>query len=136
MSGIKTMRYARLALLTLLFGHPIAVEATDFYVSPPGKGTACTKARPCGLIDVVGVVRAAAANQRDDIRVNLLDGLYLLERPIELTVADSGRNGKRIIWQAAAGAKPTLSGGIPLGQWSLFDQARNIWRADAPPANA
>jgi hypothetical protein len=41
-------------------------------------------------------------------------------------------HGFEVIWQAAPGAKPILSGGEQVTGWRLADQARGMWAAAAP----
>jgi hypothetical protein len=67
-----------------------------------------------------------------DIVVNLADGTYRLTAPMVFTAADSGTNGHTITWQAASGAHPVLSGGIPVTGWAVSDSSKNIWKASAP----
>jgi len=50
-----------------------------------------------------------------------------LAEPLTLTAADSGRNGFRMVYRAEEGAKPLLSGGVRLTDWTLHDAAKNIW---------
>jgi hypothetical protein len=49
--------------------------------------------------------------------------------------ADSGTNGHNIIFQAASGASPVISGGQQVTGWTLHDSANNIYSASVP-ANA
>ena len=132
---IRVFCFATLAGMTLLLGTSL-VAGGEFYVSPTGSGDRCSKRAPCTLSAAQQAVRGAAANQSEDIHINLLSGTYPLKRPLALvesaTASDSGRNGHKIIWQAAPEARPVLSGGVSVGRWGLFDKTRNIWRADAP----
>ncbi|MCX2955358.1 RICIN domain-containing protein [Lentzea sp. NEAU-D7] len=64
-----------------------------------------------------------------DIVVELAGGTYRLTEPFRLTAADSGNNGYRVLWQAAASARPVISGARAVTGWSLADAGRNIWRA-------
>ncbi|HLK89692.1 MAG TPA: right-handed parallel beta-helix repeat-containing protein [Polyangia bacterium] len=104
----------------------------QLYVSPTGSGTACSSAAPCALAQAQTAVRAAAPAMQADIVVNLMDGTYRLTAPLVFTAADSGMNGHAITWQAASGAHPVLSGGIPITGWTVSDTAKNIWKAAAP----
>src|SRR5262249_29392280 len=63
----------------------------------------------------------------------LADGIYRLTQTFALTAADSGQNGHTIIYRAAAGAKPVLSGAIAV---TGFTQNGNIWSADVPMGSA
>lgn len=74
------------------------------------------------------LAREHAAAMRADVEVRLADGVFELVTPLTLTAADSGRNGFRTLYRAAEGARPILSGGVRLRDWTLHDPARNIWR--------
>jgi hypothetical protein len=65
----------------------------------------------------------------DDIVVQLADGTYRLSAPLRFTAADSGTNGRTVIWQAAPSARPVISGARAVTGWSVADSGRNIWRA-------
>jgi len=67
-----------------------------------------------------------------DIVVQLAGGTYRLSAPLVFNAADSGTNGHTVIWQAAAGAAPVLSGGQQITGWTLHDSAANIWAAAVP----
>jgi hypothetical protein len=67
-----------------------------------------------------------------DIVVQLAGGTYRLAGPLTLGSADSGSNGYRVIWQAAPGAAPVLSGGRQITGWSLHDSGSNIYAAAVP----
>ena len=103
-----------------------------FYVSPTGSGTACSSAMPCAITQAQALVRTLAPSMQADIAVNLTDGTYRLAAPLVFTAADSGTNGHTITWQAATGAHPVLSGGVPVTGWTVSDTAKNIWKAAAP----
>ncbi len=103
-----------------------------YYASPAGTGTACSSAAPCSLTEAQMLVRSAAPTMQGDITVNLADGTYRLTAPLMFTAADSGANGHKITWQAASGAHPVLSGGIPVTGWTVSDSGKNIWKASAP----
>ncbi|MEV0200437.1 RICIN domain-containing protein [Nonomuraea sp. NPDC050691] len=103
--------------------------ATTLYVSPTGTGTACTSAQPCSLSAAQTAVRSLNGAMSGDIVVELADGVYRLSAPLRLTAADSGNNGHTVTWQAAAGARPVISGARAVTGWSLADPGKNIWRA-------
>lgn len=107
-------------------------NAQDFFVSPIGSGSACTRSAPCSLQLAPAVARNFLKNQKQDIHIRLADGVYRLTKPINLTAEDSGRNGFKIIWEAQDGAHPVISGGVQVTSWTLYDASRNIWRANAP----
>ena len=103
-----------------------------FYVSPSGAGTACSSAAPCSIAQAKAAVRAAIAGMNGDFVVELADGVYRLDAPLAFTAADSGANGHTITWQAATGAHPVLSGGVPVTGWAVSNASKNIWTAAAP----
>ena len=106
-----------------------------YYVSPIGTGTACTSAAPCSVTQAQTTVRAAAGTMQNDLTVQLADGVYNLTAPLIFTAADSGANGHQIIWQAATGAHPVLSGGMKVTGWTNTGSS-NIWKASAPSSFA
>ena len=55
-----------------------------------------------------------------------------LARPLEFGPGDSGTNGFSVVYTAAPGEHPVLSGGLPVDGWTLADPARNLWSAPAP----
>ena len=108
--------------------------ATHFFVAPSGKQSSpCTRKLPCTLVGARQRVRLEIPHQKTDIVVELLDGIYRLREPFVLEesarASDSGGNGHSVIWRAAPGAKPILSGGLEVNGWKLHDSSLNIWRA-------
>ncbi|GAA3295885.1 ricin-type beta-trefoil lectin domain protein [Dactylosporangium vinaceum] len=106
-----------------------AAVMTTLSVSPSGSGTACTAAQPCSLAQAQAAVRAAAPSMTGDIVVQLAGGTYTLAAPLTFGAADSGANGYTVSWQAAAGAKPVISGGQRVTGWTVADSGQNIWKA-------
>ncbi|MEU5340741.1 MULTISPECIES: right-handed parallel beta-helix repeat-containing protein [unclassified Streptomyces] len=106
-----------------------AARATTLYVSPDGQGTACSVAHPCSITQAKAKVRTLNAHMRADIVVRLAGGTYRLAAPLTFTRADSGTNGHRVVWQAAPGARPVISGARKATGWTRQDSAKNIWKA-------
>lgn len=102
------------------------------YVSPDGQGHACIQTNPCDLVDAQLRVRQLDTKMSSDIVVQLADGTYRLDAPLTLTAADSGSNGHQVVWEAAPGARPVLSGGRRITHWSVADAAKGIWAAHVP----
>jgi Right handed beta helix region/F5/8 type C domain/IPT/TIG domain len=109
-----------------------SAPARVLYVTPDGAGTSCNAERPCSIAGAQAQVRQLDQNMRANLVVQLADGTYRLSAPLTFTAADSGSNGFQVIWQAAPGAKPVLSGGERVTGWHLVDQAHGIWAAAAP----
>jgi hypothetical protein len=71
-------------------------------------------------------------NGAHDVHVQLADGTYRLTRTLVFTALDGGRNSHQVVWEAAPGAHPVLSGAVPVTGWKLFDEQRKIYVADTP----
>ena len=97
-----------LAALLLL---PFASHAQTLRVTPTGSASgACEAASPCSLQAVQAQVRALRAQGHDGITVQLQDGTYRLQQPLQFDASDSGAGGHPVRWQAAPDAHPVLSG--------------------------
>jgi hypothetical protein len=102
------------------------------YASPTGTGSSCSADHPCALAtardQVPGVVRHAGGN----VVVELSGGTYRLTSPLSLGVQDSGTPGHTVVYQAAAGQTPILSGAQRVTGFTKVDTAKNIYRAKVP----
>ncbi|HEY4988521.1 MAG TPA: hypothetical protein VII09_01885, partial [Opitutaceae bacterium] len=76
-------------------------------------------------------VRALNRDMADDVTV-FIAGKHPVARPIEFGPEDSGTNGFNIVYTAAPGEHPVVSGGIPVTGWTQGDRPRNLWVARAP----
>lgn len=126
--------------LTVLAAAPAAaapntVQAT-FHASPTGSGSTCSAAAPCSLEGARDKVRTVNGDMTGDIIVELADGTYSLSSTFRLTenstTHDSGTNGFDVVYTAAPGAHPVLSGGQDVSGFTLHDAAKNIYRASVP----
>lgn len=110
-----------------------ATQAT-LYASPTGSGSACTLSAPCSLTGAQAKVLTINTNMTGDIVVDLRGGTYALTSSFTLrdkpTQHDSGTNGHNVIYQAYPGEQPTISGGKTVTGWSLYNSAKNIYRAN------
>src|SRR6266446_1865963 len=70
------------------------------------------------------VVRTLGQNMTSNITVELLSGTYRLAQPLALDAEDSGTNGYQVVWTAAPGARPVISGGERITGWHLSDPAK------------
>jgi hypothetical protein len=121
------------ALVTLAVPAP-AMAATSLppvtiYTAPTGGGILCVYFAPCSIGRAQQRARELAPSVRSDIVIQLAGGTYQLTAPLNLTTADSGRNGHVIRWQAAPGQHPVLSGGVGVTGWH---QDGALWSAPAP----
>jgi len=108
-----------------------AAVQTTIYASPSGSGSACSSASPCSITQARLNVEAADSNMSGDIVVQLAGGTYRLSAPLTLTSADSGSNGHRVIWQAAPGSTPVITGSHTVSGWQQVGTSA-IWRAQVP----
>ncbi len=73
-----------------------------------------------------------AANAEHDVHVQLADGIYRIGETLVFGTLDGGRNGHQVVWEAASGAHPVISGGVRVTDWKMFDRARGIYVAETP----
>jgi hypothetical protein len=114
---------------------PPAARST-VYAAPDGHGTACVSAAPCSIIQAQHTVRALTAAESAtaprDIVVSLADGTYALDAPLTFTAQDSGVAGHPVRWEAAPGAHPVFSGGVPIKGWQQSKTDTSLWSAPVP----
>jgi fibronectin type III domain protein/glycosyl hydrolase family 141 len=103
------------------------------WVSPAGDdGNPGTEEQPLRTVERArDVVRTLNRDMADDITV-FIAGDHHVDRPIAFGPEDSGSNGFNIVYTAAPGEHPVLSGGVRVGGWSVADKACNLWSAPAP----
>ena len=116
-----------------------AVAARSAYVltvAPDGitAHTAGCVVAACSIDQAVARVREMLPTADRDIVVNVRGGLYRRTAPITLGPEDSGRAGHRVVWQAAPGQHPLVSGAQRITGFTKVDAARNVWRAPPRPA--
>ncbi|HUN36509.1 MAG TPA: fibronectin type III domain-containing protein [Trebonia sp.] len=105
------------------------------YVSPHGSDTS-SGSSPGRAVATLGraqqLVRSLDADMHSDITVELESGTYRLDQPLTLGAPDSGTNGYDVVWTAAPGAHPVVSGAQRVSGWHLSDPAKGIWAATVP----
>ena len=124
-------------LLTLAASSVAQAATTSYYVSPQGSDrNPGTQAQPFRTLDRArNAARAVQRPLHGDILVRLLGGTHRLKHALTLGARDSGGNGYDVVYKAAPGAHPTISGGRRITRWTLFDRSRGIYRARAPGLN-
>ncbi len=109
------------------------VEAT-FHVSPEGRDDQPgTEAKPFATIDHARQALRAIEKMSGDIEVVLHGGTYPIGSTIVFEAADSGRGGHCVVYKAAAGETPVISGGKRVVGWR--EGAKGIWSAPATVEN-
>ena len=104
------------------------------YVSPKGNdANPGTRTRPIRTLErAILIARNAWSGESKDVVVTLAGGTYRLTRPVQMEAIDSGRNGHNLVFAAATGEHPVLSGAEQITGWKLVDKARNLWAAVVP----
>ena len=78
------------------------------------------------------VVRSLSQNMTSNITVYLENGTYQLSSPLEMGPQDSGTNGYNVVWTAAPGANPIISGARQITGWKVSNASKGIWSASVP----
>lgn len=74
-------------------------------------------------------VKTVNSNMTEDISVLIRGGEYVLSSAIQFSSEDSGSNGFYVNYQAYEDEDVILSGGRYITDWSLEDEARNVYCA-------
>lgn len=108
-----------------------ATPQATYYVSPDGSDlNPGTETQPFQTIAKArNVVRTINSSMTGDIVVTLRGGTYPLSSTLTFNPADGGTNGFYVRYVNYPGETPLLTGGLPIRQWTLHDQAKNIWKA-------
>jgi len=125
---------ASLVLGLLLGLSPVAYcSPGTFWVAPNGNDNSPgTQQKPFRTLERArDAVRAVNGGKGPggDITVYLRGGTYRLKQTFVLDWRDSGRNGFDVVYRAAPGEHPVISGSARVGQWSLHDPVSGIYRA-------
>ena len=132
--SIMSNRTLLIALACLLVqAMPCPGAEGTFYVSPTGDDAAAGAAdAPFRTVHrAQTAVRAAAATMDGDIVVNLASGEYRVAQTLELTEADSGRNGHRVVYRSVGSlGQARLLGSVPLVGWQ--PHRNGIWKVALP----
>ena len=123
---------AAAVLLIHLTGEKSAMA--DYYVSPEGNdGNPGTLTHPFATLERArDAVRELKKDKKGDRIIELLDGRYELLHTLVLGPEDGAREGQKIIYRAARGANPVLSGGRLVTQWKPVEWSGDIWKAALP----
>ncbi len=134
----KKSTAAALAALMMLSGcaegegkpAPEAEPSTVIYVSPEGDDASGNGSREAPFATVARAQEAVRGLKKTDgAVVEIADGFYELESTLVFDENDSGRKNAPVIYRAAEGAHPVLSGGkIFEGNWEPADEVN--WLPD------
>ena len=148
MEGIRERRFWRFMSLVLATAlaltlialpqtaqaEPASATMAELYVSPDGSdGAAGTAGEPLKTIEAArDKVRGMNGDMTGDIIVHIAGGTYQIDDTIRFEAQDSATNGYRIIYRAADGETPVVSGGVEITGWTLHDAGKNIYKAQVP----
>jgi hypothetical protein len=117
-------------------GSAQAATQSVLWAAPDGHGAACTSNNPCSLAAAQGAVRESEQGRDPgSVTVELRDGTYRLNKSWEFGAADSGSAGHPVVWQAAPGAHPVISGATRVTGWSQIGST-GVWSASVPRGSA
>ncbi|MBN2474182.1 MAG: right-handed parallel beta-helix repeat-containing protein [Pirellulales bacterium] len=130
-----------LAVATTTVLSPEARADADFFVStigndqwsgtlaePNSEGTDGPLATVDGARHAVRALKKGQPDRARPIVVSIRGGTYFLDRPITFGPEDSGTQQAPVVYQAYAGERPVLSGGVAIGDWKVDDDGR--WSAE------
>jgi hypothetical protein len=128
-----------LAVLIASAGLPLTARSAEiqvaFYVAPNGSDdNPGSEAKPFASLEKARqAVRAVNRPMTGDIVVVLRGGTYAIGQTLVFEAADSGSGGHNVIYQAAKGESPVISGGRRITGWQPDEKGR--WKATAPIGN-
>jgi hypothetical protein len=105
------------------------------YAAPNGSGTQCSPGTPCSITTAQQAARHDRTEHVENVQVILDDGTYRLTAPLDFGPADSGSPGHPVVWSAADGAHPVLSGATRLTDWTASSPS-GVWSASVPATSA
>jgi hypothetical protein len=73
-----------------------------------------------------------SVNGAANVIVELGEGMYRLDAPLQFRAADGGQQNTTVSWQAAPSASPVICGSLPVTGWTLHDAQRQIYVASIP----
>ncbi len=104
-------------------------KTAEFYMSPDGNdANRGTEAAPFRTLE------KAKESVRSQLReapekpvvVNIKGGIYYLEKPVVFSSEDSGTENAQVVYKAADGEKPVLTGSREVKNWKLLDDAEKL----------
>lgn len=107
-------------------------KSAFIYVSPnageAGKGTFDS---PADILGALSIAKNRAKDTDGNVYVMLKADEYKLADTLKITAEQSGVNGNVIFcsYGGENGEKATISGGIEVSGWEVYDSAKNIYRA-------
>lgn len=105
---------------------PILAAPIKIQVSPDGPIRSLTQAR-----DQLRQQRSTHPElAKQGAQITIADGTYLIEQALSFKYQDSGNPGAPVIYHAAPGTHPIISGGRPISGWTL--NSEGLWQTQIP----
>ncbi len=114
-----------LSALCFLSIHTSAFAERIYYVAPDGSDAASgTEAAPFRTLEQArDTIRGLdAVERRQNIRVILRGGIYIMEQPFVLNVQDGAPLGLQVSYEAYPGENPILDAGVQISGWRLAQE--------------
>src|SRR6218665_1357616 len=131
-------------LVVFLLIFSFSASGAEIWVSPSGKDSNIgTKSNPLATVHMAmrkarELRRLKDPSIKDGIRIIVMNGTYYLNEPLFVRPEDSGTAESPTTIQADINAKPIISGGIEIKNWTKSTTVINglkkgaVWVADAP----
>lgn len=139
--GLNTFK--RIVTVLLVISAVVSVNAAEIWVSPQGSdANQGTKMKPLATLQMA-LRKAREMRRLNDplikggIEIILMNGAYYLNEPLFIRPEDSGTPDSPTTIKADAHAKPILSGGVEIKNWTQAPAINGlrqgvVWVADAP----
>ncbi len=111
-----------------------ADPAPAFVVAPDGDdGGPGSSQKPFATLQRAkeAVRERVAAGLEADLLVRVRGGVYRLSGPLVFTPEDGGTDLHRVVYRAAPGERPVVSGGKPITDWTVAEDG--TWQTTVPP---
>ncbi|MGE8342403.1 MAG: right-handed parallel beta-helix repeat-containing protein [Flavobacterium sp.] len=131
-------------LIVFLMVFTISASGAEIWVSPSGKDSNLgTKSNPLATVHMAmrkarELRRLKDPSIKDGIRIIVMNGTYYLNEPLFVRPEDSGTADSPTTIEADVNARPIISGGIEIKNWTKSTTVINglkkgaVWVADAP----
>lgn len=140
---MRLKAFVKIITILLILISVVSVNAAEIWVSPQGNDLQeGTKDRPLATVQMA-LRKARELRRLNDpaikggIQIILMDGTFFLKEPLFVRPEDSGTQDSPTTIKAYGNAKPILSGGISIQNWTKSTRTNRLkagilWEADAP----
>lgn len=117
-------------VIGMMLAATLGIHATEIHVTPHGPAGDGSPGAPFTSLEQARDAARPAIAAGQPVTVILHDGIYFVPDTLHLSRADSGTATNPVVWRAAPGATPILSGGSPITGWSKGQG--DLWQAVVP----